>query len=135
MTTAGKLYGIVGHHIGYSLSPAIYNRLFVDARLAAGYGLFDVAPADLPDFARAGLVPGGTANNKKFRAGMVTFADGLPDWCPPVFFDPQTSGGLLIAVARDKAAALLDDMHRKGLKHAALVGEAVAEPAGGIAVK
>lgn len=50
MTTTGKLFGIIGHKIGYSLSPVIYNRLFVQSQIAAGYGLFDIAPSELTTF-------------------------------------------------------------------------------------
>ena len=40
--------------------------------------------------------------------------------------DAQTSGGLLIAVAPERAGALLDDLRRRGTPAAAEVGEIVA---------
>ena len=50
-----------------------------------------------------------------------------------LFFDPQTSGGLLIALTPDAADALLNALIAKGVmaKH---IGEAVAEHPGEIEV-
>ena len=39
---------------------------------------------------------------------------------------PQTSGGLLIAIAEPKAQALLQDLHNRGVEDAAIVGHAEA---------
>jgi selenide,water dikinase len=43
-----------------------------------------------------------------------------------VFYDAQTSGGLLISVPADRAEALLANLHGKGAAVACLIGE-VAE--------
>ncbi len=40
-----------------------------------------------------------------------------------VFYDAQTSGGLLISVAADRAAALVDALKRRGAAAAAVIGE------------
>lgn len=42
MTRDSRIYGILGHGIGYSLSPAIHNRAFADAGDDAVYLAFDV---------------------------------------------------------------------------------------------
>src|SRR5262249_57795957 len=39
------------------------------------------------------------------------------------FYDAQTSGGLLISVPAEKAAALVDEARKRGLTSTALVGE------------
>lgn len=41
-----------------------------------------------------------------------------------IALDPQTSGGLLIAVAADRADALVEALHAKGIDAAARVGHA-----------
>lgn len=48
-------------------------------------------------------------------------------------FDPQTSGGLLVAVAPERRDALLDELRRRGTPAAAVVGR-VIERQGGVAV-
>jgi selenide,water dikinase len=59
---------------------------------------------------------------------MVDFASSVDRVLQDVLFDPQTSGGLLICVAPEKAAELLKALKAKGVQDAAMVGEVVAEP-------
>ncbi|MGH9593246.1 MAG: selenide, water dikinase SelD, partial [Bryobacteraceae bacterium] len=54
------------------------------------------------DYARAGAVPGGTRNNRDFVSSCVEGATEFDD----LLYDPQTSGGLLIALPAADAAAL-----------------------------
>jgi selenide,water dikinase len=58
----------------------------------------------------------------------------VPDYMADILFDPQTSGGLLISVAPEKARKLLERMHQEGIEEAALVGEVVSKPKGKIIV-
>ncbi len=46
-----------------------------------------------------GMVPEGDYNNLKFLDGRVLFPDGFPEEKGLILSDPQTSGGLLIAIA------------------------------------
>ena len=43
-----NIYGLVGHPVGHSLSPALHNWGFARHRLSAVYETWDVAPGDLP---------------------------------------------------------------------------------------
>jgi len=52
--------------------------------------------------ARQGAIPGGLKNNREFVAECVEGASEFDD----LLYDPQTSGGLLIALAEGDAAAL-----------------------------
>ena len=45
-----KLYGLLGHKIGYSLSPAMHNAALKKLNLKAEYRLFDIGPRDLDNF-------------------------------------------------------------------------------------
>ncbi|MEP4148889.1 MAG: selenide, water dikinase SelD [Halioglobus sp.] len=47
-----------------------------------------------------------------------------------ILFDPQTSGGLLIAVEAGEAAPLLEELFEAGCKHAAVIGEISLRPEG-----
>jgi len=86
------------------------------------------------EYAEKGMIPGGLHRNRDFRSGMVSMAKTVPDYMSDILFDPQTSGGLLISVAPEKARSLLERMHQEGIPEAALVGEVVAEPKGKIIV-
>ena len=59
----------------------------------------------------------------------------MPQTIQDLFFDPQTSGGLLIAVAAGEAERLVDALHAKGIGSAAIIGEVVAEPVDRIVVE
>jgi selenide,water dikinase len=73
---------------------------------------------------RAGMVPGGLKANRNFAEGCVEYADDVPEDIRTLLYDPQTAGGLLIAVAAPDAERLLSQLRGAGIG-AAEVGEAV----------
>jgi selenide,water dikinase len=81
-----------------------------------------------------GMVPGGLGRNRDFRGHMVDMGDGVPAYLADILYDPQTSGGLLIAVPHEKAWMLLEKLHAAGIAEAAIIGEVVGEKAGRIGV-
>lgn len=87
------------------------------------------------DYAEIGMVPGGTARNRDFRQHMVKMGKSVPDHMADILFDPQTSGGLLIAVPEADTTPLLRKLRRAGIKDAAIIGEAVGRPKGRVAVR
>jgi selenide,water dikinase len=102
------------------------------AEMVVGSGLaVRIQAADLPHYPEAlalaamGLVPAGAYLNKKFRGPLVSFADSVPQAMQDLCFDPQTSGGLLMAVAAEEAGALLAALHVRGVHAATVIGEAV----------
>jgi selenide, water dikinase len=58
------------------------------------------------DYARQGAIPGGLKNNRSFAAADIELADGIPEEIVNLLHDPQTSGGLLIALPETDAAKL-----------------------------
>ena len=54
------IYGVIGHPVGHSLSPAMQNAAFNALKIDAEYKLFDVEPADLGKFLK-GMVKNGIA--------------------------------------------------------------------------
>lgn len=59
--------------------------------------------------------------NRNHTGPFVRF-ENVPFAMEEVLFDPQTSGGLLVALPKEQAAALVEDLHRSGAP-AAVVGE------------
>jgi len=76
--------------------------------------------------ARAGLIPGGLINNREFLGDCVGLAPAIPEENRALLYDPQTSGGLLIAIAPEAAAAALASLVQHGV-NAALVGRVLAK--------
>jgi selenide,water dikinase len=56
----------------------------------------------------AGAIPGGLKNNKEFVSCAVEIGDNIDPAVLELLYDPQTSGGLLIALSDSDAPALLD---------------------------
>jgi selenide,water dikinase len=76
------------------------------------------------ELAAAGVKPGGLARNREFYGPRVA-AGGVDDTMVEALYDPQTSGGLLIAVPARRAGALLAALARRRV-WAVEVGRAVA---------
>jgi selenide,water dikinase len=76
--------------------------------------------------AAEGVMPSGSYRNMQSFGDQVNFG---PDWdldSQLVFTDPQTNGGLLIAVAADRAPAMMAELRKRGCAHVAEIGEVVA---------
>jgi len=80
------------------------------------------------EWAAMGLIPAGAYNNRRFRGSFVSFKPDLPQTIQDIFFDPQTSGGLLIAVAAEEARELQSALIASGISDAEIVGEVTAGP-------
>ena len=112
-------FGLVGH----ALEMARGANLTVE--LAA-------APPLLPGveaLAAAGVRTGASGRNWTSYGAAVDLPANLPEAARDLLTDPQTSGGLLIAVAESDAAALLDLARADGFDRAAVVGRVVPGPA------
>lgn len=66
--------------------------------------------------AREGHLAGGLKNNREFVGGYVGFEAGVPQAYRDLLFDPQTSGGLLVAVAGDAADAAVAALAQRGVE-------------------
>jgi selenide,water dikinase len=87
------------------------------------------------EYYAAGMVPGGLGRNRDFRQYMVDMDKSVPQYLQDILFDPQTSGGLLIAVPKAKAIKLLKKLHTAGVNDAAIIGKVTTENKGRIRVK
>jgi selenide,water dikinase len=74
--------------------------------------------------ARQGCLTGGSRRNRDYLKQKISIGPKVPADLIEIALDPQTSGGLLIAVAADRADALVEALHAKGIDAAARVGHA-----------
>jgi selenide,water dikinase len=84
-------FGLAGH--AYELATRSGVRVELDA------SLLPVIPAAL-ELAREGVATGGDRRNRAY-VGRALEADGVPPELLTVAFDPQTAGGLLVALPPD----------------------------------
>lgn len=79
--------------------------------------------AEARRYAEMGLVPAGTYKNMDFWKDRVKL-EAKDELLLILFFDPQTSGGLLIASDRKDAYSLLEDLKKEGIE-ASIIGEVI----------
>lgn len=87
------------------------------------------------EYAGMGLIPAGAYRNREFRAKMIEFSPSVDRSLQDIMFDPQTSGGLLIAVEKGSADELLERLKAKGIEEAAVIGEVTDKPVEKIVVE
>jgi selenide, water dikinase len=75
-------------------------------------------------YAETWTFPGGASDNRLYFGGHVQFAAGLDEVSQMLLFDPQTSGGLLLAVPPEKLDGLLERAAQAG-QELWVVGQAV----------
>jgi selenide,water dikinase len=76
--------------------------------------------------AEQGCLTGGCRRNREYLASRIAIDVSVSEALVEVALDPQTSGGLLIALPRSDVADLVTELQSKGIKAATLVGYATA---------
>ena len=78
---------------------------------------------------KKGVTTGVNSENRALIEDHVSFASSISVHQQELFVDPQTSGGLLLALGKEDAGNLLDALHGEGLDDATLIG-LVGDPSG-----
>jgi selenide,water dikinase len=109
-------FGLVGHALSMARASGIAIR--VD---------FDSLPvhAGFHELAHVGITTGCTSSNRDHVAGSLGLHRELDAGQEELLFDPQTSGGLLVALPDAAAHQLVAEL-RAGGHRAAIIGEAFA---------
>jgi len=76
--------------------------------------------------AQRGFFSGGMKNNRDFVESCTAFATSVPEEFRALLFDPQTSGGLLAAIAPQSADAALAALQRRNVP-GSIIGEVTAK--------
>lgn len=88
------------------------------------------------ELAGAGIVSGGSGRNRKHLGDSVVIDETIPEEMVALAFDSETSGGLLMAVAEDKAEALISALRNEGTPCAQDIGVvAERDPGSGIKLR
>lgn len=77
------------------------------------------------DYAAMGLIPAGSYATKHFCEHLVKIRPGVETIFLDLLFDPQTSGGLVIALGPDEADQCLSELRQNGVEAAAMIGEVI----------
>jgi len=79
-----------------------------------------------PRLAEKGYITGGCKRNRDYLNDKMLIDKNIREGLVEAALDPQTSGGLLFAIARRHAAKLLEELHAAGVSHATEVGYATS---------
>jgi len=79
------------------------------------------------DLAAMGMIPAGAYNNRQYLQEKVNFKGQIKSELELALFDPQTSGGLLIAIPQDKADRLMQELAGAGVEGAAIIGRVLRQ--------
>ncbi len=99
-------FGLIGHAREMALASNVSLRFHIH-QIPLLEGALDCI--------RAGDIPGGLKNNRDFAECVVGYDEGIPAEFMTVLFDPQTAGGLLIAVAPEHSPSLIRDLKAAGV--------------------
>ena len=111
-------FGLLGHALEMARGAGLTAEIVAEPPLLAG----------VEDLAREGVRTGASTRNWASYGDAVRLPDGLPDWRRDLLTDPQTSGGLLIAVEAGQADAVLALVRDRRFGRAAVVGRLTAGP-------
>jgi selenide,water dikinase len=112
-------FGLLGHAL--EMSRGAGATVEIDASAPA---LLDGVQA----LAEAGVRTGASGRNWASYGEQVRLPPSLPAWRRDLLTDPQTSGGLLISVAPEQAAAVLEAAQRRGFGSSRIVGRVLDGP-------
>lgn len=84
---------------------------------------FEIHMADVPiqteapEYAKMGIIPEGAYRNRNFTEDRID-AGSTEEYLLDIFFDPQTSGGLLVSTGPEEAQKILQEFKQVGMETA-----------------
>ena len=110
-------FGILGHSLEMASGSGV-TLVIESAKLPLMRGA--------PRLAEKGYITGGCKRNREYLADKMAIDKSIREGLVEVALDPQTSGGLLLAVSKRYAAKLLDDLHTAGVTQTTEIGNATS---------
>jgi selenide,water dikinase len=86
-------------------------------------------------YAADGILPGAIERNKESSSRYVIPDQQLTQEMVDICYDAQTSGGLLIAIAKDKVSKFLDELHKQDIDAAVAIGSVLKAGSGKVYLK
>ena len=110
-------YGLMGHALEMASGSSV-TLILESAKLP----ILQRAPR----LAEKGYLTGGCKRNRDYLKDKTTIDKTIREGLVETALDPQTSGGLLIALAQKRAPRLVEELQNNGVKAAAVIGYATS---------
>ncbi len=114
-------FGLAGHGLEMVQDTAVTLEIQIEALPVMDEAL---------EMYRKGMRTGVNANNRHLVETTMKINSALPAWHQEIVFDPQTNGGLLVAVPESQSQALLRTLHSEDIPFAAIIGKVTERQAG-----
>lgn len=95
-------FGLIGHSFEMAENSNVSFQIFIDKVPIIEESL---------EYAEMGLVPAGAYKNKEYFGDSINM-ESVPEHLQDILFDPQTSGGLLIALNETNKAKILENLNK-----------------------
>jgi selenide,water dikinase len=119
-------FGLFGHLGEMASQSGVTAEIYVDK-----IPVFD----EVLDYVAQGIIPGGIERNSEHASERVSVADDVNEDLLQICYDPQTSGGLLIAIDEEKVDMLIAQLKDCGVDCATIIGRITSKSDGYIMLK
>lgn len=128
VTTATDVtgFGLLGHLAEMVVQSGVTAEVFIDS-----IPVFD----DVLDFVAKEYISGAVERNREYAARLVSKDDDVTAEWETVLYDPQTSGGLLIAIPEGQGEELVVQLKSRGVEHAVVIGRIADRSKGKIHIR
>jgi selenide,water dikinase len=115
ITTATDItgFGLAGHLSEIAVQSGVEVETYAES-----LPLFE----GVMDCIRAGLISGAVERNRDYASAFVRRTKSVNEEYETLLYDPQTSGGLVMAVRKSKLRQVLRRLEEKGVSRAAVIG-------------
>lgn len=98
-------FGLAGHSVEMAQGSGMTLEIFMDQVPVQSEAL---------EYAKMGLIPAGAYRNRDFMADKIDLGD-VEEAMLDIFFDPQTSGGLLLSVEPETGEQIIREFEAAGM--------------------
>lgn len=128
VTTATDVtgFGLMGHLSEMTAQSGVTAEIYADQ-----VPFFD----GVLDCVREELISGAIERNREYAAQYVKVTKGVSEEVEIALYDPQTSGGLLIALRGSQGEEFIAKLRERGLNSATVIGKVVAKSEGKIILR
>jgi len=114
-------FGLSGHAYEVAAASSVSIRINI-SKLPLMKGVLELIEKD--------CIPGGGYANRSHYEQWVEFEGAIAEAKKALGFDPQTSGGLLISVPKEKADALVTELEARKALRSQIIGEVLPKTEG-----
>lgn len=119
-------FGLLGHLTEMAIQSGVAVEVYAES-----VPLFD----NVLECLGRGMISGAIERNREYASQYVKISPDVGEAMEYALYDPQTSGGLLIALPEDKASLFINRLKRKKVRRASVIGRVISKSKAGISVK